>query len=44
MRMESEVELLVGGISAAEGPAFDRDGNLFFVGHAMYPVGTLVTS
>jgi len=31
MRMESEVELLVGGISAAEGPAFDRDGNLFFV-------------
>jgi gluconolactonase len=31
MRLESEVELLVGGISAAEGPAFDRDGNLFFV-------------
>ena len=31
MRLESEVELLVGGISAAEGPAFDRDGNLYFV-------------
>jgi len=31
MRVESDVELLVGGISAAEGPAFDRDGNLFFV-------------
>jgi gluconolactonase len=31
MRLESDVELLVGDISAAEGPAFDRVGNLYFV-------------
>lgn len=31
MRLESEVELLAGDISAAEGPAFDRHGNLYFV-------------
>lgn len=31
MRIESGVELLVDNVSAAEGPAFDRYGNLFFV-------------
>ena len=31
MHIESDVELLIGDISAAEGPAFDRDGNLYFV-------------
>jgi gluconolactonase len=31
MRLLSDVELLVGDISAAEGPAFDKEGNLYFV-------------
>jgi gluconolactonase len=31
MRLVSDVELLIGDISAAEGPAFDQAGNLYFV-------------
>jgi gluconolactonase len=31
MRTTSPVEVLIGGYDSPEGPAFDRDGNLFFV-------------
>lgn len=31
MRTVSDVELLISGYQTPEGPAFDRDGNLFFV-------------
>jgi gluconolactonase len=31
MRAESDVELLISGYDTPEGPAFDREGNLFFV-------------
>lgn len=31
MRILSEVELVITGYDSPEGPAFDRDGNLFFV-------------
>ncbi|MEA2522870.1 MAG: gluconolactonase [Thermomicrobiales bacterium] len=31
MRMVSQVEVLISGYESPEGPAFDRDGNLFFV-------------